>query len=234
MFTGGGSKWRNMHERVQGRNVPLHQTQGDTWGRMLAKYSSKDFQPTHIFLSGNGNDICETNDGFYHKLRFSTVWHILIDSPLGPSKYYEKKHRHDWFDERCIPPGKPKEFDVQLFVKNRTANLKLGIDNVGILTKQFPECKIFALGCFYRKHWFPAISDMVPILNRYMREKHGISVVQMNGFLQEMHMNEDTIHLNHEGYKLLISKAIGPMCDSYYAINSHKTHPRLNQLIWIK
>ena len=168
---------------------------------MLSRYNKKTFQPTHIFLSGNGNDIWEINDEYYHKVRFSTVWHILVDSPFGPSEFYRKKHRHDWFDDRCIAPGKPKKFDSKAYIDWKIVDLERGIDNVvGILTRQFPECKIFALGCFYRKHWFPTVSDMVPILNRYMRDKHNISVVQINGFIQEMHMEKDNVHLNYEGY----------------------------------
>ena len=69
----GGSRWDTVLKRVHGIDVPIHQTQGDTWGDMIEKYCNGSFKPTHVFLRCSGNDVCHINDKYFVKIRFSTI-----------------------------------------------------------------------------------------------------------------------------------------------------------------
>ncbi len=48
---------------------------------MISLYDEGKFNPTHIMVSLSGNDICEINDDYYKRLRFSSIWHLIIDVP---------------------------------------------------------------------------------------------------------------------------------------------------------
>ena len=46
-----------------------------------------------------------------------------------------------------------------------------------------------------------------------MRDVHGMQLCMVNRYLRKKHMESDLVHLNREGYKLLISKGLGPFVD---------------------
>ena len=213
----GGSRWCNVLKRVRGIDVPLHQTQGDTWGDMMTRFLDGRFQPTHIFVSCSGNDICQINDSYFCKIRLSKIWHLLIDVPFGPSEFHKKKQL--WFDDRVIVPKKVTDFNHEEFLENELQTIKNNIDNVMlVLTMYFPKCKIFALGALRRKHWFPEMNELLAKVNMYLRIKHAVTICNIGKFVRYWHLERDWIHLNKEGYKLLMSKAIGSVFDSYYAM----------------
>ena len=213
----GGSKWSTILNRMRGIEVPVHQKQGDTWSRMLNNYHKGLFKPTHIFLSMSGNDVCAINDKYYIKIRSSNIWHLLTDIPYGPSDYC--KHNHLWFDDRINPPMKQEDFNHEIFLQQQKNSIYKSIDSVmKVLSTHFPECKIFVLGALPRKHWFPEMLEILSDINKYLRIKHKVSVVQVHKFVKRCHLEKDGIHFNKEGYKVLMSKGVGPVFDSYYAM----------------
>ena len=146
-----------------------------------------------------------------------SIWHLIIDVAYGPSDYHKRKHL--WYDDRCIEPRRKAPFDHEKYIEKETKSLYANIDNVlGRLKLVFPACKIFVFAALYRKNWFPEIREMASKVNQYMRTKHGATICQLNGFVSKVHMEVDKIHLNKEGYKLFMSKCVGPMFDSYHAV----------------
>ena len=91
-----------------------------------------------------------------------------------------------------------------------------------VLTTTFPDCKIFALGALRWRHWFLEMHDMLAQVNMYLRRKHHVSVCNISKCVCYWHLERDWIHLNKEGYELLMSKAIGSVFDSYYAMMKPK------------
>ncbi len=222
----GGSRWDTVLNRVRGIEVPIHQTQGDTWSDMMEQYSKGNFKPTHVVISCSGNDVCHINDKYFAKIRFSTIWHLLVDVPFGPSEY--QKQRNHWFDDRVTKPIKVHDFDHEAFLEKELQNVKNHINCVmGVLTDTFSDCKLFAIGALRRKHWFPEMNDLLAKINMYLRTKHHVSICNIGNFIHYWHMERDWIHLNKEGYKLLMSKGIGPVFDSYYAMCKKRTELEL-------
>ena len=85
------------------------------------------------------------------------------------------------------------------------------------LKDTFKGASFYMLGTIERQNWFPLVRNSVPKLNLYMRLHHHIKVVQMNGYICGQHLESDRIHLSGEGYRLFISKALGPLLDGFYA-----------------
>ena len=67
----GGSKWLNVHSRVQGIDVPSHQKQGNTWIRVINDIENGYFDPEFLYISCSGNDLCQINDAYYDGLSLS-------------------------------------------------------------------------------------------------------------------------------------------------------------------
>ena len=211
----GGSKWYNIHDRVQGKGVPLHQRQGDTWGKVLHEINVNGFKPEYVVVCCLANQLCELNDWYYDEVRRSDCWHMLVDSPYGPSEYYKQRNRH-WFDDRVRCPLKPKQLDQLKFMNKHKAKIEGHIKTVvSILKSQFSGCKFFYIGAINRLHWFPCITNLISYFNKHMRDTHGMQLCCINRFLRKKHMESDLIHLNREGYKLLLSKGLGPYVDHH-------------------
>ena len=130
----GGSEWPNIDDRVRGIGVPSHQQQGDLWTQVLTEVENGLFVPEYLFLSLMGNDMCSINDNYYHKLRHSDKWHILVHSMYGPSDYYLERN-HYWFDDRVLPPFKQIKFDHQKFIKTNLNTVQGHIDKVVLILK---------------------------------------------------------------------------------------------------
>ena len=223
----GGSKWANIHERVQGKGVPLHQRQGNLWQMVLDDVDKGLYSPEFLYISLLGNDMCQLNDSYYHHLRNSDKWHILVHSQFGPSDYY-LDIRRAWFDDRVLPTLEPIAFDHQKFINKNLKNIKGHIDSTMLaLKKAYPNLIYFMLAPIIRSHWFPAIRNMIPKLLYYIETTHGVKICQMNQFIQGRHLDEnDKVHMTPEGYKLFVSKGLGPLLDHHWAKNKPKvTYP---------
>ena len=61
----GGSKWTNVHKRVQGIDVPVHQTHGNLWGKVIQEIREERYFPEYIYVSCIGNDLDNLNDKLY-------------------------------------------------------------------------------------------------------------------------------------------------------------------------
>ncbi len=208
----GGSKWSNIHTRVQGIGVPSHQKQGNTWLRVISDIEKGHYDPDFLFLSCSGNDLCQINDAYYDKLRHSPAWHLIAHNEYGPSNYYRQKHNL-WFDDRILPPKKIVQFDHVNFIEAEFELLQGYIDDVMCVLNENFQCKKYILGTLYRQHWFPAVSNMVTRLNALFRLRYKIKVCQINGYITTREMNPDGIHLSQEGYRLFVSKGLGPLID---------------------
>ena len=218
----GGSRWANIDERVRGIGVPSHQKQGDLWTEITAKVNSKLFVPEYVYVSMMGNDMCSLNDNYYHRLRHSDKWHLLIDSMFGPSDYYLERNHH-WFDDRVLPPLKQVHFDQRKFIKTSTSTTEGQIDKVMIILRDaFPNTKFFMLAPVIRSHWFPAIRNLISKLNFYIEIKHDVKICQMNQYVNVKHIDDDKVHLTCEGYKLFMSKGLGPLLDHHWLIKKPK------------
>ena len=208
----GGSKWYNIHSRVQGKGVPDWQKQGNTWQRVLCDIEN-GYVPEYVVVCCMANELCEWNDKYYEEIRYSDQWHLLIDSPYGPSDYY-KTRKNAWFDDRVEPVKNPKSLNIERFMKGCKKVITGNIDKVmKILKCQFGDCKFFYIGAINRIHWFPAIMNMILFTNKYMRDVHGMQLCLINRYLRWKHMERNAVHLNREGYKLLLSKGMGPFVD---------------------
>ena len=84
------------------------------------------------------------------------------------------------------------------------------------LKDTFSGAIFYMFGTIIRQNWFPLIRNNVPKLNLYMRLTHHVKVVQINGYISGQHLESDRIHLSGEGYRLFISKALGPLLDGFY------------------
>ena len=84
------------------------------------------------------------------------------------------------------------------------------------LKRTFPTVKFYILGPIVRQNWYPIIRNMVPRLNLHMKLYHRVRVIQINGFIAAQHLCDDEIHLSGEGYRLFISKGLGPLLDHFY------------------
>ncbi len=210
----GGSTWANVHKRVQGVDVPLHQRQGNTLKKVMDEIEKGGYKADYLFVSCFGNDMDQLNDRYYHSVRHSNVWHLLIDTPFRPSEYYQSRY---WWDDRLRPPVNPQTFDHRKFVKKEIKTLKSNVNAVvKILKDAFPGIMLYMLGTLVRQNWFPVIRNLVTEMNMHMRLKHRVKVIQINGYLAGQHLESDGTHLTSEGYRLFISKAVGPLLDSYY------------------
>ena len=225
----GGSTWANVHRRVQGKDVPLHQKQGNTWKQVMDEIDRGDYVAEYVFISCFGNDMDQMNDRYYHHVRHSAIWHLLIDSPYQPSEYYQAKH---WWDDRVRPPSVVRPFDHRKFVKKEIKDLKKSICAVvKVLKCAFPAVVFYILGTLIRQNWYPVIRNLVVEMNLYMRLTHRMKVIQINGYIAGHHLEKDGTHLTSEGYRLFISKAVGPLLDSfYYRIQSPKTRLEFHEM----
>ena len=115
----GGSRWPTVHPRVQGVKIPEHQKQGNTWARALQSIDSGLISPEFVYISCASNDWDLINDRLYDSMRHSHIWHLLVDSPYGPSKFYQRRH-NNWWDDRAIEPGRKTHFDVEDFFDKET------------------------------------------------------------------------------------------------------------------
>ena len=145
----GGSTWANVHRRVQGLDVLLHQRQGNTWKKVMDEMDKGDYKAEYVFVSCFGNDMDQLNNRYYHLVRHSTIWHLLIDTPYRPSEYYQSKH---WWDDRLRPPANPQPFDHHKFMEKETKSLKNSICAVvKILKDAFPGVIFYILGTLVRQ-----------------------------------------------------------------------------------
>ena len=122
----GGSKWYNIHNRVQGKGVPPHQKQENTWKSVLTDIEN-GYTPEYVIVCCMANELCEWNDKYYDEIRNSDQWHMLIDSPYGPSDHYKDRKRA-WFDDRIEPVKKPKPLDLGKFMKTCKRKIEGNID----------------------------------------------------------------------------------------------------------
>ncbi len=212
----GGSKWSDVHHRVNGINLPAHQKQGDTWGPIV----NSEFRPDYIYISCGSNTYDQYNDQYFVKLRNSPVWHLLIDVPYGPSKFFKDKYPA-FCDLRKPPMGPVEDFDSKLFVDTAYDDTCKEVKSVMTeIDAVYDSVRKYGLSCIMRKNWFPAIRVLAYRINGYMSKSHQITMNQINGFLDGMHFCRDDIHLNALGYRVFVEKGLGPMLDSYY--NQHR------------
>ena len=213
----GGSRWLNVMDRVQGIEVPDHQTQGDLWGKLLHEINFGGYIPEYLYVALTSNDLDKINDQFFHQLRRSNVWHLLSHCDHGPSDFY-KRNNNLWFDDRIPPPRKIIDFNNEEFIRRKLLTLLGEIDSVmKVLHFNFGYCKKYMLGVIPRANWFPAVVNMLPDINKHMRSKHKMTICQMNAFIiRKKHIDKDGIHFSHEGYKLFASKGMNSMLDSHY------------------
>ena len=84
----------------------LHQTQGNTWVKVINKIEHGQYTAEYLFVSRIWNDVDLENDLYYDKLYKSVVWIRLVECEYGPTMYYSSKHNL-WFDDQI---EKPKNF----------------------------------------------------------------------------------------------------------------------------
>ena len=84
-----------------------------------------------------------------------------------------------------------------------------------ILSK-YDEIKYFSLAIVKRRNWFLSSDILSAKLNGYLNKKYKVRICQMNGHIMDKHLENDDIHFNAEGYKLFISKGLGPLLDDYH------------------
>ena len=222
----GGAKWSDVHRRVNGLDLPMHQTQGDTWSPIV----EAGFDPLYVFMVVGSNTVDSLNDSFLIELRKSTVWHLLIDPVLqtsvGPSKFLIKKN--PCICDVTLPPKKePVIFNIKKFLDDKFEKVKGQIDHDMLQVKtQYPDAEYHALSILLRDNWFPPLVLMAYRLNAYLSVKHSVKLSQMNGFVAPYHMCSDNIHFNSEGYSLFISKGIGPLLDEYHEMNRKPRNER--------
>ena len=214
----GGSRWDTVHNRVQGIEVPEHQRQGNLWDKVMRQVTAGEYKPEYVFISCSGNDLDKWNDSLYTAIRRSKIWHILVHAEWTPSIFYQKNH-HNWYDDRVIPPVKPQKLDIEDFLSEKRYKMCVNIDAVvGVLKDAFPSTKMYALGTIGRENWCPAVTKQIPLVNKYLEDKHSIRVCTINGYLLDKHMDDDRIHLSNEGYRLLVNKALGPLVDRHVSL----------------
>ena len=212
----GGSRWGNIHSRVQGIDTPVHQMQGNLWKKVNDEIAAGTYTPEYVFVICSSNDFDKINDCYYDKLRNSPDWHILCHTDCGPSDFYKRAH-NNWWDDRLIEPRKQVPFDQVKFMKTNIATLHESIKTVmKVLLKQYKGCKFYFLATIPRKNWFPAIKNEMPLLNVHMRTTYGMKVAGINGFLGPEHFIPDGVHLSSEGYKVFVSKGFGMLLDFHY------------------
>ena len=208
----GGSHWNDVHQRVNGINLPAHQKQGNTWGPIV----KSNFKPDYIYISCGSNTYDLYNDQYFVKMRNSPVWHLLLDVPYGPSKYFQDKYPAIC-DLRKPPRGPALDFDSKLFVDaaydDICKDVKVVMSEINVVYK---DVRKYGLACIIRKNWFPSIRLLAYRINGYMSKTHCITMNQINGFLDVKHICRDDIHLNALGYRVFVDKGLGPMLDSYY------------------
>ncbi len=211
----GGSHWSDVHQRVNGINLPVHQKQGDTWGPIV----KSDFVPDYIFMSCGSNTLDLYNDQYFVRIRNSPIWHLLLDVLYGPSKFFQDKYPAIC-DLRCPPRGKVLDFDSKLFID--TAYDDICKDVKVVMTEinaVYDSTRKYGLSCIIRKYWFPAIRVLACRINGYMSKTHHVTMNQINGFLEPKHICKDDIHMNAMGYRVFVEKGLGPMLDSYYNLH---------------
>ena len=94
----GGSRWDTLYDRVQGINVPSHQTHGNILQQVL---DNKEITPEFIFWISGINDLDWYNDKYHEALHKSTTW-LPSDYPnCGPSARYKKKNL-DWMQHIMV------------------------------------------------------------------------------------------------------------------------------------
>ena len=221
----GGSRWLNIHQRVQGKGVPPHQKQGNSWERVIEDIHKGNYSPEYLFMSCSGNDLCQINDIYFDRLRQSPEWHLIAHSNYGPSDYYRQKHNF-WFDDRIPAPKHTVSFDQSNFIEAEFEKLQGYIDDVMCILNETFVCKKYILGTLYRQHWFPAVSNMVTRLNTLFRLRYKVKVCQINGYITTREMDPDGVHLSKEGYRLFISKGLGPLLDMHIK-NTCKRKPKI-------
>ncbi len=120
-----------------------------------------------------------------------------------------------------LPAVKPVHFDHRKFINKGLGKIKGHIDTRMFQLKlTYPDLSYFMLAPVLRSHWFPAIRNMIPKLLYYIEREHGVKVCQMNQFIQSRHIDDDDkVHVTPEGYKLFISKGLGPLVDHHWQIN---------------
>ncbi len=211
----GGSKWFNVMDRVTAEKVPAHQKQGNLWQIVADEVASGEFVPEHFIISLLSNDLDALNDRYFDTLSRSTIWHTLSYFNCGPSLFYRKMN-NQWFNDQLRPPVRPFEMDHEKYINNQFDKICQQIDQVMWTVKQFfPGCQFYVLSAIPRDNWYPAIVKLIPRFNRYMRQKHKVKVLAVNGFLMEKHLDDYRVHFSNEGYKLLLSKGLGPIVDAH-------------------
>ena len=63
---------------------------------------------------------------------------------------------------------------------------------------------------------------MIPKLNYYIERKHNIQICQINQYIRGKHIEDDKVHLTCEGYKLFVSKGLGPLLDYHWSVKNPK------------
>ncbi len=53
----GGSKWTNVHTRVQGIDTPVWQRQGNIWKRVMEDIENSNYETEYLYISCFGNDL---------------------------------------------------------------------------------------------------------------------------------------------------------------------------------
>ena len=117
--------------------------------------------------------------------------------------------------------GNMQDFDQDKFIENQCNKIKQNMAKViSVLRKQFPNCTLYTLATVPRKNWYPVIVDILLKFNKYMRHDMKMKVCQISGYIMNKHWDDEEVHFLHEGYRLFVSKGLGPLLN--YQVRTHK------------
>ena len=133
-----GSVWKNVHLSVQGIDVPVNQTQENTW-KSLIDDIKKGYIPTNLFSNCGSNDIDAANDLFHFPMCNSQFVTFKPPKGCGPSSRY-----HQMYGQLA---SKFAIFDQNAFVEVKFYEITQHIDKVfEVFHSVFDNVEYHAMG----------------------------------------------------------------------------------------